>query len=83
MKKKNAIFVISSPLQALCALEAYGHYKIDKCIFYILDDGRVNQVVKYLKDKNFDYIIYEKKNNFHKSVGMFDLLFSPFLEKKL
>lgn len=81
MKQKNAIFVITSPLQALCALEAYEHYKIDKCIFYILDDGRVNQVVKYLKDKNFDYIIYDKKITFISLLKCLIYYFLPF-EKK-
>lgn len=64
MKLKSSIFFISSPLQAICVEEACHHYDIDKYIIYVLDDGRLDQVIKYLKEKKMNYVVYDKKNIF-------------------
>lgn len=38
MQKKQALFIIKSPFQALCAIEAIKHYKIDESDFLCFDD---------------------------------------------
>ena len=58
-EKTPSIFVISSPLQVICAIEAIKKYKIEayKIILFLVDDIRNSQVFELCDQCNLNYDI--------------------------
>lgn len=55
---KSAIICAASPLQALCALQAITYFRIEKYVFYIVDDGiSLSNIIDVLDNKIEYHII--------------------------
>lgn len=51
--KKSAIICVASPLQALCAIEAIKHFKIENYRLYVVNDNiSLSNIVEVLGEKN-------------------------------
>lgn len=63
MNNKKALFIVSSPFQALCSLEAISHYSIDDVHYLLFEDPIVREMtLPIIKDKGLIHFVEIKDN---------------------
>lgn len=62
MKKEEAIFIINSPFQAICALEAVSYFHINKPVFFVLNDPDSKRRVLQLVENRGEILYFDHDN---------------------
>lgn len=63
--KKSAIICVASPLQALCAIEAIKHFKIENYRLYVVNDNiSLSNIVEVLGEKIHTKYCLSKRSGF-------------------
>jgi hypothetical protein len=86
LKSKNALIIVESPLQLLCAHEAISYFKVNSRFYIRLSNNEVNNlqmksIVKDLNIDNVEYLELAPKKDFKTLLKMFKYLIILKLKK--